>query len=182
MKGLKGENMKILNNMSEKEIKMEIENNNDLREKLIDISIENDMYYIHEIMDTLKEGLNDYSIGFYNNNYIKVNDYLKLIDSCMNCQQNYGIFYDEEINLFKKGKVLNERIEYHNNCEGKQFDRLYKRTEEINKQIENTILNRLNSLTNYYFIEHEENLLETLYYLMDMHTIYIKDCIEELIF
>ena len=70
-------------------------NDSDFSESVEDYLIENKMFYISELLNSL-EGTEDYSIGFYNRNYIDIKEdvrsLINFIDSCIEFTENYGVF------------------------------------------------------------------------------------------
>ena len=61
-------------------------NDGDFSESVENYLIENEMFYIRELLNSL-EGIGDYSIGFYNRNYIDIKEDIRslinFIDRCI---------------------------------------------------------------------------------------------------
>ena len=66
--------MKYINELTDNEKRALIENNSALANMVYDDMIENEMYFITEQLDYIRDGLRDYSIGAYNRNIIIVSD------------------------------------------------------------------------------------------------------------
>ena len=81
--------MKYINELTDNEKRELIENNGALANMVYDDMIENEMYFISEQLNHIRDGLRDYSIGAYNRNIIIVSDALKFLDGLEQLQKCY---------------------------------------------------------------------------------------------
>ena len=86
-------------------------NDSDFSESVENYLIESEMFYIGEHLNSL-EGIEDYSIGFYNRNYIDIKEdvrsLINFIDSCIKLSENYGVFDNKNTDLLK---VLENKLD-----------------------------------------------------------------------
>ena len=143
--------------------------------------IENRIFYIRELLNSL-EGTEDYSISFYNRNYIDIKEDIRslinFIDSCIELNENYGIFNYENTNLLK---VLENKLDtlYFMDYNNSNYDLLYDWI--LNKVIfvKDELLNYFNSITDIDNYNIEEFLNEVYYDFMliylDSNSFYYDD-------
>jgi hypothetical protein len=87
--------MKYINELTDNEKRALIENNDALANMVYDDMIENEMHFISEQLDHIRDGLRDYSIGAYNRNIIIVSDAIKFLDGLEQLQKIYCTLPDE---------------------------------------------------------------------------------------
>ena len=143
--------------------------------------IENRIFYIRELLNSL-EGTEDYSISFYNRNYIDIKEDIRslinFIDCCIELNENYGIFNYENTNLLK---VLENKLDtlYFMDYNNSNYDLLYDWI--LNKVIfvKDELLNYFNSITDIDNYNIEEFLNEVYYDIMliylDSNSFYYDD-------
>ena len=137
-------------------------NNTKLVRDIEEDIIESEIDYISDMLDCFRGSLIDYSIGFYNRNYIEVKDYEKLIDSCIGATEDYGFFNEEDLEYCKYARDLYERL----NMMGwgnKQRDNLENKIEEVNNIIEDKVIEQFNKYTDYWTILKFEYLCDYFY-------------------
>ena len=158
------ENTRLLKEvLDDKETLVKIlENNTKLVRDIEEDIIESEMNYISDMLNYFRESLRDYSIGFYNRNYIEVKDYENLIDSCIRVTEDYGFFNEEDLEYCKYANELYERL----NMMGwgnKQRDNLENKIEEVNNIIEDKVIEQFNKYTDYWTILKFEYLCDYFY-------------------
>ena len=138
------------------------ENNEELRREVEDSYIENEMYWIGEILQNF-HGIKDYSIGFYNNNYIDI-DIFNIYMGIETVQGYYSFFSEEDYKQLEKLMDLST-IE-----DAQEFEQL----EERKEKIKDIILKEFNLLTEIeqsylldYFIGYYIELLENYFIKKD---------------
>ena len=140
-------------------------NDGDFSESVENYLIENEMFYIRELLNSL-EGIGDYSIGFYNRNYIDIKEDIRslinFIDSCIELNENYGVFDNKDTDLLK---VLENKLNtlYFMDYNNSNYDLLYNWT--LNKVIfiKDELLSYLNSITDIDTYNIDEFLNEVYY-------------------
>ena len=143
--------------------------------------IENRIFYIRELLNSL-EGTEDYSISFYNRNYIDIKEDIRslinFIDSCIELSENYGVFDNKNTDLLK---VLENKLNtlYFMDYNNSNYDLLYDWI--LNKVIfvKDELLNYFNSMTDIDTYNIEEFLNEVYYDIMliylDSNSFYYDD-------
>ena len=143
--------------------------------------IENRIFYIRELLNSL-EGTEDYSISFYNRNYIDIKEDIRslinFIDSCIELSENYGVFDNKNTDLLK---VLENKLNtlYFMDYNNSNYDLLYDWI--LNKTIfvKDELLNYFNSITDIDNYNIEEFLNEVYYDIMliyvDSNSFYYDD-------
>lgn len=111
--------MKYIHELTDNEKRELIENNEALANMVYDDMIENEMYFISEQLDHIRDGLRDYSVGPYNRNIIIVSDALKFLDGLEKLQQYYCTLPDSmttEINtvLAARDRFRSRDMSYNN--------------------------------------------------------------------
>lgn len=156
-------------------------NDSDFSGSVENYLIENEMFYIEELLDTLA-GIKDYSISFYNRNYISILEDVRsltsFIDSCIKLNENYGTFKDKDANLLK---VLENKLNtlYFMSYDNPNYDLLYDWI--LNKAIfiKNKLLSYFNSITdiNNYSIEEflNEVYYDSMLIYLDSNSFYYDD-------
>ena len=143
-------------------------NDSDFSESVENYLIESEMFYIRELLDSL-EGVKDYSIGFYNRNYIDIRKDTKsltnFIDSCIGLSENYGVFDNKNTDLLK---VLENKLNtlYFMDYNNSNYDLLYDWI--LNKAIliKDELLSYFNSMTDIDTYNIDEFLNEVYYDIM----------------
>ena len=82
--------MKKFKDLSIAELTQIVNRSEKLRDELDNYIQDCEMYWISERLACLKESLSDWSIGFYNQNYIRVRDYHTFLDCVIESKRRYG--------------------------------------------------------------------------------------------
>ena len=143
-------------------------NDSDFSESVENYLIECEMSYIRELLNSL-EGTEDYSIGFYNRNYIDIKEdvrsLINFIDSCIELSENYGAFDNKNTDLLK---VLENKLNtlYFMDYNNSNYDLLYDWI--LNKAIfiKDELLSYFNSMTDIDTYNIDEFLNEVYYDIM----------------
>ena len=143
--------------------------------------IENRIFYIRELLNRL-EGTEDYSIGFYNRNYIDIKEDIRslinFIDSCIELSENYGVFDNKNTDLLK---VLENKLNtlYFMSYDNSNYDLLYDWILNKTIFIKDELLSYFNSITDIDNYNIEEFLNEVYYDIMlvylDSNSFYYDD-------
>ena len=155
-----------------------IKNNDELKNEVEDYLIESEMFYIRAILDELK-GISNYSIGFYNYNFIEIcrdlRNNINFIDSCIEISNNYGVFNVDE------DKWIKELYEKANNLycmdyEDENYDNLENEVEKQINELRDLLVSKFNDMTNIYNYD-IENYLTDIYVdkLIDNNIVYYYD-------
>ena len=130
--------------------------------------IENRIFYIRELLNSL-EGTEDYSISFYNRNYIDIKEDIRslinFIDSCIELSKNYGVFDNKNTDLLK---VLENKLNtlYFMDYNNSNYDLLYDWILNKTIFIKDELLSYFNSITDIDNYNIEEFLNEVYYDIM----------------
>ena len=142
-------------------------NDSDFSVSVENYLIEGEMLYIGELLNGL-EGIEDYSIGFYNRNYIDIFEDIRnltnFIDSCIKLNENYGILY-ENTNLLK---VLENKLStlYFMSYDNPNYDLLHNWILDKIEFIKDELLSYFNSITDIDNYNIDEFLNEVYYDIM----------------
>ena len=143
-------------------------NDGDFSESVENYLIENEMFYIRELLNSL-EGIGDYSIGFYNRNYIDIKEDIRslinFIDSCIELNENYGVFDNKDTDLLK---VLENKLNtlYFMDYNNSNYDLLYDWIFNKVIFIKDELLSYFNSITDINTYNIDEFLNEVYYDVM----------------
>lgn len=83
--------MKNLSELSTSELLSVIEDNETLQNRLYELIEDSSMYWVGEKLEILSNSLKDWSIGFYNYNFLDVVDYEKFVDSLVEYKGIFGL-------------------------------------------------------------------------------------------
>ena len=111
--------MKYIYQLTDDEKRELIENNNALANMVYDDMIDNELDFITEQLDYIRDGLQNYEIGPYNGNFIIVSDALNFLDGLEKLQQYYCTLPDNmttEINtvLLARDRFRSIDMSYNN--------------------------------------------------------------------
>ena len=140
-------------------------NDSDFSESVENYLIEIEMSYISELLNSL-EGTEDYSIGFYNRNYIDIKEdvrsLINFIDSCIELSENYGAFDNKNTDLLK---VLENKLDtlYFMDYNNSNYDLLYDWILDKAIFIKDELLSYFNSMTDIDTYNIDEFLNEVYY-------------------
>lgn len=104
--------MKYINQLTENEKRVLIENNSALQNMVYDDMIENEMYFISEQLNYISAGLRDYSIGAYNRNIIIVSDAVEFLHGLDQLQKNYCTLPDDMQDEIERVLLARDRYLY----------------------------------------------------------------------
>lgn len=83
--------MKNLSELSTSELLNVIEENDSLSNRLYELIEQSSMYWVGEKLEIIRNSLKDWSIGFYNYNFLDVVDYEKFVDSLVEYKGIFGL-------------------------------------------------------------------------------------------
>lgn len=83
--------MKKLSELSTKQLLSVIEANAKLQDKFYQLIEDSAMYWVDEKLDYIRDSLKDWSIGFYQCNFLKIADYVDFVNSIVEYKTNYGL-------------------------------------------------------------------------------------------
>ena len=151
-----------------------VKNNDELKNEVENNLIETEMFYIREILDELK-GISNYSIGFYNYNFIEIYRDLRFIDSCIEISNNYGVFNIDEDKwikeLYKKAVDL-----YYMDSKDENYNNLENEVELKFYELRDLLVSKFNDMTNIYNYDIEGYLIDIyIDKLIDNNIVYYYD-------
>lgn len=175
--------MKKINDLSEDELKIVWEKNSKLRDDVRRTCEDNDMYLIGEILDILSESLDNWSVGFYNNNYIKIKDGNYFIFKLNSVCEKYCFLSIEDSKYLNYGVVLINRLNCMD-CDNKRFDMLENKINDMAQVFKEKVIEEFNKMTmplEYdYLLENfiefyvEQYLNDDKFYIDDEYMLYEK--------
>ena len=170
--------MKKLNELNNEELKKVYNVNKKLQNDVINDYQESEMDYISDVLEPLKEGLNDWSIGFHQYNYIKIKDNKSFLYGVIESTKEYSLLDESDKNtmvlidnILEKINIL-ECMDYSN----KNYDILENWIDRKIEVIKNMVLESFNSLTAMDYDYMKEYFIE--FYVnerMDINDYYIND-------
>jgi hypothetical protein len=176
--------MKKLNELSKEELLKVYEINEKLQHEVIEDYQEDTIdFTVGEMLDYLRKSLNNWSIGFYQNNYITISDNKLFLEGVLKATKNNGLLDETEketillINKIIEKIDIFEGMDWDNN----NYDKLEAWIEEKVELIRCKVLKEFNTLTtidyNYmeeYFIEVyvEERMDKDDYYINDNYELF----------
>ena len=83
--------MKNLSELSTSELLNVIEDNETLSNRLYELIEQSAMGWVGEKLEVIRNSLKDWSIGFYNYNFLDVVDYEKFVDSLVEYKGIFGL-------------------------------------------------------------------------------------------
>lgn len=119
---------RYLEDLSRDELKSLFDSNEKLRVAIWESAIESVDFWINEKLQGFGR-MNDYSIGTYGANYIRVKDISSFLEWVESCNNDFGDFYGME-NLIENACVLNDKLRYWD-LSDKNYCRVEKRLDEI---------------------------------------------------
>lgn len=120
--------------------------NNKLAQDVEADFIECEMYYINEIMDEIRGACSDWSIGFYNHNYINIKDGGAFLDGLENIQKKFGLLSDKDAEILTRALELNNRL-YWFDCDNKQYENLENKVNSLIEELEEIFIKNINNIT-----------------------------------
>lgn len=76
-----------------------LEKNSKLKNDVIEDFEESQMIYISEILEYFKTSLNNWSIGFYNNNFIEIKDNYNFLNDFDNMNNDFSILKEVDVKI-----------------------------------------------------------------------------------
>jgi hypothetical protein len=83
--------MKNLSELSTKQLLSVIEENQTLQDKLYQLIEDSAMYWVNEKLSCIRDSLKDWSIGFYQYNFIDIADYEMFVNSLVEYEDIFGL-------------------------------------------------------------------------------------------
>ena len=151
--------------------------NNKLAQDVEDDFIESEMYYISEIMDEIRGACYDWSIGFYNHNYINIKDGGVFLDGLENIQKKFGLLSDKDAEILTRALELNNRL-YWFDADNKQYENLENKVNSLIKELEEIFIKNINLITDVdadvledFFINYYIDIIDTNKYFYNVDTL-----------
>lgn len=162
---------KYLQDLSRDELKSLFDNNSLLRGAIWENAIDNVDFWITEKLSSFGRK-NDYSIGTYGANYIRVKDVSSFLEWVNDCNSSFGEFYGLE-NLIDKAFTLNEKLLYWN-LSDLNYDRVEKRLDEICDILADQFIDNCTQEYDWYY--EDENLFSFWLDEIDAQCGYWEEC------
>ena len=120
--------------------------NNKLAQDVEDDFIESEMYYINDIMDEIRGACYDWSIGFYNRNYINIKDGGAFLDGLENIQNKFALLSEKDAEILKQAQELNNRL-YWFDTDNKQYVNLENKVNSLIEELKGIFIKNINLIT-----------------------------------
>ena len=120
--------------------------NNKLAQDVEANFIESEMYYINDIMDEIRGACSNWSIGFYNHNYINIKDGGAFLDGLEQIQNKYCLLSDTDAEILAHAQELNNRL-YWFDCDNKQYENLENKVNSLIEELEEIFIKNINNIT-----------------------------------
>ena len=167
---------KMLNDFTNEDFEKVIGLNVKITEMVENSYIESTMFWVSEQLNIFKKSLKDWSVGFYNQNYLKIKDEKQFIYVCQEIKNWYGFSEENE-------KLLNDIIEWIENEKNERLNNYYDILESKADQLKVMMLKHFDNVTEIeiqYLIYHsdlmiENNQFEEMYILNDDYTIIYEE-------
>lgn len=132
--------IKRISELNNDELRKVFQENEKLQNEVEEYLTESEMYYISENLDRFRKYLKDWSIGFYNQNYIQIKDGFEseFIEGVFDARNDYGFLSDEE---FEKWQSV-DFYEYD------EWNDIHELNESLFNEFVEVVLNRFNEMTN----------------------------------
>lgn len=171
--------MKRIGNLTIDELEKVFDANDKLQKDVADDYEESQMDYISDILDDLRSSLTDYSIGFYQHNFICYNNERDLFSAALQACKDYGFLPDKtaaRIDYYLSRCDVLDMMDYDN----KHYTELSEYIENAADETARTIEHEFNILTDYsendlldYFKEfYADERMDGDYYIDDNYILY----------
>ncbi|HEK8846008.1 TPA: hypothetical protein STX52_003209 [Clostridioides difficile] len=138
--------MKKIADLNREELKIMWEKNSQLREDVRETCEDNDMYWIDEILCHLNKSLIDWSVGFYNNNYIKIKDKHKFLLELKSVCEKFLFLSEEDLKSLEYAITLINKLQCMD-FENKRFNMLENKINSLVKKFEEKVIEEFNNMT-----------------------------------
>ena len=151
-------------------------NNEFLQEKTSEFYQEMTMFWVSDYLDIFKHNLSDWSIGFFQRNYIKVKDESRFIHDMKTFVDTFGMSESNTELVNKYIKRLGEIELMENDLEYDDLDLVYYEISDMFIKLKNILIKHFDELCDYsmydlesYFLDDISNNAETYedYYIID---------------
>lgn len=155
---------KNITELTNEELKIVFESNEILRQEVEDDMEDSEMYWINQYLKCFKSSLSNWSIGFYNRNFITIKDgaEYEFLQNILEAQRSFCFIDDKFTEIIDNIITKYDRLDELRYEEGKQneYNDLEAETEEEFENIKKEVLNQFNRMTDFntedylnYFIE-----------------------------
>ena len=155
---------KEIRNLTNEELKKVFNANEKLQQEVMEDMEGSEMLWISEYLNCFKDSLSNWSIGFYNRNFITIKDgaEYEFLQNTLEAQKNFCFLEDKFTNIIASLMKKYDKLDELWYVEGKQkeYDNLQIEIDEEFENIQNEVLDQFNRMTNLniedaqnYFIE-----------------------------
>lgn len=102
--------MKRFSEMNLQEFRQIVDSSKELREKLDSRIQDSELDYLTDKLACVKSSLSNWSVGFYNRNFINVSDYEDFLDGVKKCANFFGASEREEKMIARCEKLLGTNL------------------------------------------------------------------------
>lgn len=139
------ENLKYVSEMNKEELTKVFYANDKLQHEVYDDMVDNEMFWVGKYLDCFKEYLNDWSIGSYGYNYIKVDsDNLRgFVDGVEKLQKDFCFLVESENEFIAK---VSEKVEayYYTELYSDEYYKFQEEAEELVNELADKITSQFN--------------------------------------
>lgn len=134
-------NKKYIKDMNKEELTKVFHANSKLRNDIYEDMIETEMMYIGEQIDYLRDGMDDWSIGAYNRNYIYISNGDDFIKAVEEVEKSVPILIDDDKPMLDKALELRERYRS-TNVYDDDFDEIEEEMEVVARELADLVVER----------------------------------------
>ena len=142
---------RLLSELSLDELKKVYDSNSKLQQNVQEDIEESVMYWISEYLNCFRNSLSDWSIGFYQHNYIRVREgsEKQFLEGLLTAQKDYGFLKDEFTPKIEKLIEDYNKLEelYYDNEMEEEYNKLEEETEKEIRKIKDEVINQFNRHT-----------------------------------
>lgn len=138
--------MKKIADLNREELKIVWGKNSQLREEVRKACEENDMYWIDEILAHINKSLDDWSVGFYNNNYINIKNGHKFLFELNSVCKKFSFLSEEDLKSTEYAIALINKLQCMD-FENKRFNMLENKINSLVKKLEEKVIEEFNNMT-----------------------------------
>ena len=168
---------KNIQELSGEELVFVWENNQKLQDIVEEDYIESEMYYISEILSEFSLSLRDWSIGFYNQNYIRIKDNEQFLTDAIDATKKCGFLADRHKNLTDELQELWQKYNYGSE---ENIEELEEKIEEKTEELMDIVIDTFNIFTTIepdyllnYFVEfYVDSRMDETYYIDENYSLF----------
>lgn len=164
---------KLISELTREELVKVFNGNEKLRTSVYDDFVEGEMSWIGDHIDYIKDSLNDWNIGTYNRNYLKISDCREFLNGVEQIQKDFCLLSEDEEDLLSKAVNVAD-THYESEMYSDEYYQLENEMEDLSNKVAQKLINHWESNLNCsketledYFVEFysEERMIDEDYFV-----------------